>query len=137
METGILHLHSTLAFIVLAGLAAAIIMAIAGKPMTDLNRKVAKIAMILLHTQFLIGAVLYFISARGFASLSADAMKDATIRLYAVEHPIAMIVALVLVTIGHAKVKRAAADAANKPLIIFYTLGLLVLLSRIPWATWI
>lgn len=137
MYTGILHLHSTLAVAVIIGLLLTIIFALVNKPVNDTTRKVAKISMILLHTQFLAGLILYFISPRGFAMFSeGGVMGDSLLRLFAVEHPFVGLLAVALVTVGHTKLKRAAAEAASKPILIFYTLGLLLVLSRIPWQTW-
>ena len=136
METGLIHLHSTLAIAVLVGLLVTILMALFQKPLTATTRKVAKIAMILFHTQFLVGLILYFVSPRGSVALSAEAISIPSVRLYIVEHPLMALIALVLVTIGHAKMKRATGDLGAKPLLIFYSLGLLLVLSRIPWSTW-
>ncbi len=137
MYTGILHLHSTLAIAVIIGLLVTIVLALVNKPVNDTTRKVAKISMILLHTQFLVGLILYFVSPRGFATLSEGGfMGDSLLRLFTVEHPFVGLLAVALVTVGHAKLKRSAAEAATKPILIFYTLGLLLVLSRIPWQTW-
>jgi ABC-type spermidine/putrescine transport system permease subunit II len=136
MYTGLMHLHSTLAIAVILGLLVTILMALFQKPLTDLTRKVAKISMILFHTQFLVGLVMYFVSPRGFYALSIEMLSISSSRLYAIEHPLVAFIALVLITIGHAKMKRANADLGAKPLLIFYSLGLLLVLSRIPWSTW-
>lgn len=137
MYTGLIHLHSTLAIAVILGLLVTILMASFQKPLSDLTRKVAKISMILFHTQFLVGLVMYFVSPKGFAALSeGGAMGDSFARLYAVEHPLMAIIALVLITIGHAKLKRADSDKGAKSILIFYSLGLLLVLSRIPYSTW-
>jgi len=48
-----------------------------------------------------------------------------------------MIIAIVLITVGYSKAKRAVADyAANKIVFILYTIALILILSRIPWSTW-
>ena len=58
--------------------------------------------------------------------------------LYLVEHPIVNLIALVLITMGWSMHKRQSLDAKKFSRIgIFYTIGLLLLLSRIPWNTWI
>jgi hypothetical protein len=64
-------------------------------------------------------------------------MKDAVIRLYTVEHPLMMILAIVLITVGFSKHKKQTTDKGKfKTLAIFYGLGLLFVLSRIPWSHW-
>jgi len=64
-------------------------------------------------------------------------MKDSGLRLYFLEHPLMMIIAIVLITMGYSKAKKIAdAKKANQTVMIFYILGLLLILSRIPWSTW-
>lgn len=142
MYIGFQHLHSTLAWVVLALLFAAVGLAKYGwflkKPWTESQRKVTLFAMIGAHTQLLVGLVLYAISPLGLSALSGEAMGDATLRLYSLEHPFVNILALVLITIGHAKAKRATDDAAKHRLIVWtFGIGLLLILSRIPYAAWL
>ena len=128
------HLHSTLAIIVLAALIIVIVITllnlIGKKPF---NRKVALIGLITAHLQGLVGIVLYFTSALGFASISAGNMKVSSARFYFLEHPLMMIIAAVLVTIGYSKSKKMIDDhKANRTVVIFYVIALILILSRIP-----
>jgi uncharacterized membrane protein YozB (DUF420 family) len=105
---------------------------------TDTDRKAGLFFMISLHTQLLIGLVLYFflspITTGAFADFGA-AMKDPATRLLAVEHISVNIIAVVLATINNAKNKKAIADAAKHKNALLFTLAALVLiLSRIPWS---
>lgn len=136
MLTGILHLHSLLAVLVLIGLVATIILALANQPLNATTRKVAKISMMILHTQFLVGLILYFVSPKGFASFSGANMSEAPLRFFFLEHPFVGLIAVALITVGYAKLKRAADAVASKPILIFYTLGLLAILSRFPFQYW-
>ena len=138
MLTGMKHLHSTLAIVLLIALVVAILITIANyagnKPY---NRKIALIGLISAHIQGLIGIILYFVSPLGLSSFSGENMKNGDLRLYFLEHPIMMIIALVLITIGYSKAKKLTDQkAANKTVIIFYILGLILILTRIPWSTW-
>ena len=138
MLTGMKHLHSTLAIVLLLALVIAIIITIANyagnKPY---NRKIALIGFISAHLQLVIGLVLYFTSPLGLSSFSGENMKNSDLRLYFLEHPLMMIIAIVLITIGYSKAKKLTDQkAANKTVIIFYILGLILILSRIPWSTW-
>ncbi len=64
-------------------------------------------------------------------------MKDPNLRLYIVEHPLMMIIAVALITVGYSKHKKKLTSTPKfKLLAIFYTLALLVVLSRIPWGNW-
>ena len=64
-------------------------------------------------------------------------MKSASLRLYLVEHPLVNIIAIVLITIGYSKHKKKLTSVSKfKTILIFYTLALVLLLSRIPWDVW-
>ncbi|TYP93113.1 hypothetical protein BC792_11414 [Sphingobacterium allocomposti] len=138
MLTGMKHLHSTIAIVLLLALVISIVITIVNllgkKPY---NRKIALIGFISAHIQFLIGLILYFISPLGVQSFSAENMKNSLSRLYFLEHPLMMLIAIVLITIGYSKAKKATdAQKANRTVAVFYIIGLLLILSRIPWTTW-
>ncbi len=106
---------------------------------TESDRKMGLFFLISNHTQLLIGLVLYlFLSPFGlkaFQDFGSEVMKIAEYRKIAVEHISTNIIAIVLITIGYSKNKRAFNDVAkHKNALIFYGLGLVLLLSRIPWS---
>lgn len=141
MYTGIKHLHSGVAYLLLAALVISIIYTLIAylnkKPFTEGIRKFALVGLIATHLQAVFGLILYFVSPLGLASLSAEAMKNADMRLYVVEHPLTMIIAVALITIGYSKAKKLKEDNARfKKILIFYTLGLVLILLRIPWTAW-
>lgn len=142
MYTGIQHLHSFMSYLVLLGLAISIIAALGGmfgnKPFTDKNRKMGLLGLIPTHLQWVIGVILYFVSPLGMSNFSGEAMKDSVSRLYILEHPLTMIIAVVLITIGYARAKRSIGENKGfKNIVIFYALGLILILSRIPWNAWL
>lgn len=107
----------------------------AKKEFTAKDRKIALFGLIAVHLQLTIGFILYFTSPVGFALLGE--MKDATIRLTSLEHPLINIIAVALITVGWSKHKKAADSAAKfKTITLFYGLGLILILSRIPWSLW-
>ena len=64
-------------------------------------------------------------------------MKDAALRLTSLEHPFINIIAIVLITVGWSKHKKVnTSEAKFKPLTIFYAVGLILILARIPWNLW-
>ncbi|MEL7834068.1 cytochrome B [Fodinibius sp. Rm-B-1B1-1] len=141
MYTGFQHLHSGIAYLVLLILVGVVIYAamnfINNKPFTEKSRKISLIGLIAAHTQLLIGLVLYVISPVGLSNFSGEAMGDAMSRLYMLEHPLTMIIGIVLITIGYSKAKSGDDDAArHKKIFIFYGLGLFLILLRIPWSVW-
>ncbi|WP_047417140.1 hypothetical protein [Cellulophaga sp. Hel_I_12] len=140
----IFNLHSFLAYIVLAILGIALINAILGltgkKDFTlEKDFRISLFALILSHLQLLVGLVLYFVSARGFSAIQEFGMGGLTsaARLLAVEHPFINILALVFITIGWSKHKNLMeASRKFKTIAIFYGIGLLLILSRLPWSQW-
>ncbi|MDP5044179.1 hypothetical protein [Leeuwenhoekiella sp. W20_SRS_FM14] len=112
-----------------------------GKEFGARDFRLALFTLIVSHIQLLIGIVLYFVSPLGAKAIASQgmgaAMKDPNLRLYVVEHPIAMILTIVFITIGYSKHKKKLTSKPKfKLLAIFYTLGLIVMLSRIPWSNW-
>jgi hypothetical protein len=105
------------------------------KEFTPRDRKIALFALIAVHVQLVIGFILYFVSPLGFDSLGQ--MKDSALRLTSLEHPLVNILAIALITIGWSKHKKAqTSELKFKPLSFLYSIGLLLILSRIPWSLW-
>src|SRR5690625_2843424 len=141
MYTGFQHLHSVFAYIVLAVLLLSFIYALASfvqkKPFTEKVRKASLAGLIAAHLQLLIGLVLYFISPMGLSNFSGEAMGDAMSRLYMLEHPLMMLIGIILITVGYSKAKQPGDNASRyKTLLTFYGLGILCILLRIPWSAW-
>lgn len=142
MTTGFQHLHSFLAYIVLAGIlfsfGLALFGALSNKTFTEKDRKFGLIGMVLLHIQLLVGIVLYFLSPLGLSNLSGEAMGDSTSRLYALEHPLINILAVALVTIGYSRAKKLTESRSKfRSIYMFYGIGFILILSRIPWNAWL
>jgi uncharacterized membrane protein len=133
--------HSYLAYLVLALLLFAIAFNayywLKGKLFSNTNKTVALWGLIAVHTQFLAGLILYFLSPLGISNFSGQAMKISITRLYLVEHPLVMILAVALITIGYSKAKKAISSTSKyKAIVLFYSIGLCFILSRIPWSVW-
>lgn len=141
MYTGFQHLHSYLAYFVLATIAYSILYVtikfVKKSTFSEKVRKVTLIAFIASHVQLLVGLVIYVISPLGLSNLSSEAMGGAISRLYALEHPLVMIIAILLISVGYIKAKKPGDDARRfKTIILFYGMGLLLMLTRIPWQVW-
>src|SRR5690554_3072750 len=142
MYTGLLHLHSGLAYLVLLGLFVCIIYAmvgaLSGRGFTEKDRKFGLLGLIPTHVQFLAALILYFISPLGFSNLSGDTMGDSMARLYALEHPLINLIAVALITVGYSRSKKLKDDRSRyRSVYIFYGIGFILILSRIPWTTWL
>ncbi len=132
--------HSGWAYLALLLLVIAVVNALIGKfskkEFKPLDRKISLFGMLSVHIQLLVGLILYFVSPLGFASLGE--MVDKNLRLTSLEHPLINIIAIALITIGWSKHKKGlTSDAKFKSIALFYSIGLLLILSRIPWKLWI
>nr|WP_121270171.1 cytochrome B [Pedobacter schmidteae] len=118
--------HSGWRYLVLILLVVAIIQALAGwlgkKPYTEGNRKINLFTLIFVHTQILIGLVLYFVSP----------LVEAGIRYWKMEHIGMMIFAAILVTIGNARSKKGDVPAAkHKAVALYFGLALIIIIASI------
>ena len=132
--------HSGWAYIALLLLIIATANALIGmlskKEFTARDRKIALFGLIGIHVQLLVGMILYFVSPLGFASFGQ--MADKALRLTSLEHPLINIIAIALITIGWSKHKKlTTSESKFKTFTIFYGLGLVLILSRIPWSMWL
>ncbi|AUC21462.1 hypothetical protein BTO15_04760 [Polaribacter sejongensis] len=135
--------HSYWAYLVLAILIFTVFNAITGvikkRIFTDKDLRLGLFTLILSHIQLLIGLGWYFMSPwyKALKANGGEVMGDKAARLLAVEHPLMMIIAIVLITIGWSKHKKKTEDTAKfKTFAIFYGIALLLILSRIPWSNW-
>lgn len=135
--------HSNWALAVLAllivAIANSILKLLLKKEFNIIDKKIALYAMIATHIQLILGVWSFFVSQRTNAAMSnmGAAMKDSTLRLVTVEHPMMMLIGIALITIGFVKSKKAQNDAGKfKSIAIFYILGFVLILARIPWTLW-
>lgn len=141
MYTGLQHFHSFMAYLVLLGLIISIVFAFMGmsgnKPFTEKDRKRGLLGLIPAHLQWVLGVILYFVSPKGIDYATEGFMKVSDQRFYVLEHPLTMIIAVVLITVGYARAKRLQDDKKRfSSIAIFYTLALVLILVRIPWNEW-
>ena len=128
------HLHSGFRYIVVVLIVLAALLALVNlmgkKPYTEGNRKLNLFAMISAHTQLLIGIILYFVSP--FVQFNSTTMKDPITRFFTVEHWLMMVIAIVLITVGHSKSKKATTpESKHKAIFIFYLLALIIICAGI------
>lgn len=136
--------HSGWAYLALLLLVIAVIISLVGlfskKEFTAKNRKIALFALIAIHIQLVVGILLYFISPNGLSMIQTVGIGGLTTesRLLALEHPLINIIAIALITVGWSKHKKVTTSESKfKTFSIFYGLGLVLILSRIPWKIWL
>lgn len=124
-------LHSGIRYIVLILVVLAIIQALLGwlgkKNYTEGNRKLNLFTLISVHTQLLIGLILYFVSP--LVQFTGTAMKEPTTRYWTVEHITMMIIAVIIITVGYSRSKKVlSAEKKHLNIFIFYLLAALVVI---------
>lgn len=144
MYSTVFYLHSWWAYLAVLVLLVTTVNSLIGyfskKDYGAIDFRLALFSLIVFHIQLLLGIVLFFV-APYFTALTengmGEVMGDPTLRLYIVEHPLMMIIAVVLITVGYSKHKKKLTSRPKfKLLSIFYTIALLFVLSRIPWDAW-
>lgn len=136
-----LSIHNLLRWILLISGILAIVFAIKGLSGKTTYGKAENrwrlIFLIMNHSQLLIGLLLYFvlspITKSAMQNMGA-AMKNEALRFWAVEHLTAMVIAVVVTTIGNSRIKKAATDLAkHRTTLIFFGISMLLIVSMIPW----
>jgi hypothetical protein len=134
-----LKLHSWWAWLAIIVLFASIINALMGyganRDFVAKDLRISLFGLIFTHIQLVLGLILYFVSPKGMVVLGE--MKNASLRLTSLEHPLINIIAIILITIGWSQHKKAHIDDKFKKILIFYSLGFILILSRIPWDSWL
>lgn len=140
MVTALLVLHSYLRWVVIFAGIAALGGAVGGVttrrawlPVDNLRGLIFTIS---LDVQIVIGILLYLLSPVTWSAFEdfGLAMRTPVLRFFAVEHLVGMLVAVALVHVGRVRLRRAAGDAQrHKTALVFFGLGLAVLLLSIPW----
>jgi len=143
METGMLHLHSFLRYLVLLVAIWAIIQMASGlggkKVFSARDKRPALFFLIIVDLQLLVGLFLYFVGPWGFKNIQnqgfGEVMKNSTARFFALEHVVGMIIALILVHIGYAITKKK--DLADKKKFSkafwLFLIAFILMIAFIPW----
>ena len=63
-----------------------------------------------------------------------NVMSNATLRFFAIEHPVGMLIAIVLAHVGKTYSKKDIPDSTkHKRTVLFFGLSLLIILVSLPW----
>lgn len=132
------QIHSGWAYLAFLLLVIAVVNSIMGllskKEYTATDKKIGLYALGAIHTQAVIGLLVYFVSPLG---LSGFSMSDSALRLTSMEHPLINVLGIVLMTIGWVKHKKLTSSVSKfKTIAIYYGLGFVLILSRVPWNLW-
>lgn len=138
-------LHSSWAFLVLILFIITLtkyIFALLNKKIFDYNTdfRLASFTLIVLAIQVVLGLVTWFFSDY-FEGIKqghfGEYMKQAHDRLLVIEHPVMMLIVLLISRYGFNRMKKA--DTSQKKyisVILTYGISFLLILLRIPWSIW-
>jgi hypothetical protein len=102
-----------------------------GQGYTSKNNRWSLITLITFHLQLVLGLVLYI--GNGWYKQLGE-MSNAVVRFWSMEHLLAMLIAIALVTIGRISAKKASsAKVKHKRHFWYFLIALLIVLSNIPW----
>lgn len=140
MYQGLLHLHSTLRWVILLLLLVAIYNSITNKnkDFTNGHRKTGLFLLIASDITLLIGVYQWITGNLGLKAFQSfgmsGVMKNSVYRFYAVEHTIGMLVAIILIHVAYSYSKKAVpGPQKHKRSLLLYGLALLIILISIPW----
>lgn len=140
MYNGMLHLHSVMRWIILILLLVAIYKSFAdrSKPFTPGHKQIGLFLLVSADLMFLVGIYQWIAGPWGLKSIQSNGMgnvmKDASLRFFAIEHMIGMLIGISLIHIGYSHAKKNIPDALkHKRALLFYGLALLIILIFIPW----
>ncbi len=143
METGLLHLHNLLRWIILILLLLSIYKAYMGwknkKKFSAGDRKIWLFTMISAHITLLIGLYQWLWGKRmGMLTTTLpegfSVMKNRVYRFFWIEHPLFMVLAIVMITLAYGMAKKQIADEAKyKRALWLFIVALLFILVAIPW----
>lgn len=140
MHSVVLALHSIVRWLLLPGLLYAVYRTYVGwrhnKKFTPHDNSVRHWTATIAHIQFLLGIWLYIISpiTNYFLRHYRTAVHEREIRFFGMEHSLMMLTAVTAITIGSIKAKRKQTDRQKfKTMAIWFGIGLLIILSSIPW----
>jgi uncharacterized membrane protein len=145
MQTGLLHLHNFLRWVILVLLIISIFKAYSGwrnkKTFSAGDGKLWLFTMISAHITLLLG--LYQVAFGRFGIFTTElpegtsAMSQGFYRFFWMEHPITMIIAIVFITVGRRVAKTAVPDEVKyRKAFWFFLMALLLILVAVPWPFW-
>ena len=142
MQTGLVHLHNLLRWIILILLLLSIYRAFVGwknkKTFSDGDRKIWLFTLIAAHITLLVGLYQWLWGRYGMLSTKVpegiSVMKDKFYRFFWVEHPAMMILSVIMITLGYRVGKKNLPDQVKYARALWlFIVALLFILVAIPW----
>jgi fucose permease len=134
LYSNLLLFHSLIRYFVLIFLVIVVVRSYMGwskkTGFTSMDDKSGLWLLMLTHTQFILGLILYFVSP--FVKFEGSTMKDSMLRYWTVEHVSMMLIAVVLITVGRVTSRKMKEEnAKHKRMFIFCAIALVIILAAI------
>lgn len=142
MQTGLVHLHNLLRWIILILLLVSIFKSYSGynnkKQFDAGDKKFWLFTMIASHITLLLGLYQWAFGRIGLFSTDYSSMgaimKDKVTRFFLVEHPTLMILAIIFITLGHGMAKKSVDDETKyRKAFRYFLIALVLILAAVPW----
>ena len=142
MDTGLLHLHNLMRWVIIILLLLSIFKAFTGwqqkKTFSASDRRVWLFTMIAAHITLLIGLYQWLWGRYGMLKIDLpegeSIMKNKFYRFFWVEHPTFMILAIIMITVGNGMAKKSLPDIVKyRRAFWFFIIALLMIIVAVPW----
>jgi hypothetical protein len=142
MQAVLLQIHSIFRWVILLLLLLSIVQSFTGwqkhREIRDADARLWLFTLISAHVTLLIGIFLLLFGRYGMLSAGlpegVQLMKDKFYRFFWVEHPVGMLIAVILITLGRGVVKKQISDPLKyKRAFWYFLLALIIILAVIPW----
>lgn len=145
MFTGLVHLHSSMRYLIILAAIWTLIQLGSGwirkRRFRPADKRPGLFFLILMDLQLLVGLIVYFFNPHGWGWSSIRAygmsgvMRETATRFFAIEHAVAMIIALILVHVAYSITKKTNQSDKTRfgKAFCLFLIAFLFILSFIPW----
>jgi hypothetical protein len=142
MQTGLVHLHNILRWVILILLVLSVVKSYtgwkSGRAFNNGDRKVWLFTMIAAHITLLLGLYQWLLGRIGIISTElpegTSMMKDKSFRFFWLEHPLMMLISIALITLGYGMAKKPVTDSVKyQKAFRFFLVALLIIVLMTPW----
>ena len=142
MQTVLVYFHNILRWVILIFLLWSIVRSFSGWRSKTIfrvtDKRVWLFTLIFSHLTLLLGLFQVFFGRFGIFTTAlpkgTNIMKDRFYRFFWIEHPVTMLIAIILVTLGYGMAKKSVPDQLKyKKAFWFFLIALLLILAGIPW----
>lgn len=142
MQTGLVHLHNILRWVILILLLISVVKSYtgwkSGRAFNNGDRKIWLFTMIAAHTTLVLGLYQWLAGRIGIITTElpegTSFMKDKAYRFFWLEHPLLMILAIVMITLGYGTAKKPLLDTVKyQKAFRYFFIALVLILLVTPW----